>query len=88
MLQPLSSYPYVFVHPNVSWLLTESPQRPDIVAPLLYVDINEVDQAAPGYIFFTPNSPGKANFKYGPYAYNNEGVSQKNFIAGSCTDPP
>ena len=45
---------------------------------MLYVDLNNVEDSAPGFIFFTPNSPVQTNFKYGPYAYNNNGVSLEN----------
>lgn len=29
---------------------------------------------APGYLFFTPNSPGMTNFTAGPHIYNQNGV--------------
>ena len=54
---------------------TDHQQRPDIIAPVLHVMNYDPTLVAPGYLFFTPNSPGLTNFSAGPYIYNNNGVS-------------
>ena len=50
-------------------------QRPDILAPTMYVTINDEANVAPGYLMITPNSPGATNFQTAPYIYNMAGVS-------------
>ena len=56
--------------------------RPDLRAPLLFLDAYNVDKVAPGYLFLSPYSPEVhrndtewVNFDYGPMIYDNRGVS-------------
>lgn len=59
---------------------TDGPQRPDIHAPILNMEIMQPELTTPGYIFMSPYH----NKDPGPYIYDNYGVCFSHSVA--CID--